>query len=258
MSVRPDRFVLPAGRRPWPCALPPRRRALLAHWSSPTTSTASANASVAVPHVTLAAAALVVVLVADKFVDAACSLNESPPPALCRRRPCCSPRRSRCRRCCRHHHLLLSRFLLLMCSCLLRCVQLMALPRWLVGRFRPLCTNVLAAARRASCLRGLAGGLFAFVSILLEVIVEEGSSSEVRPRQVEPIRCTRAAAECPCERADGQPVRADLARFFLAHAGTAGAFDKGDFRVRAPGGVVVSPLARARRAVTCESLAACA
>ena len=90
----------------------------------------------------------------------------------------------------------LSRFLLLMCSCLLRCVQLMALPRWLVGRFRPLCTNVLAAARRASCLRGLAGGLFAFVSILLEVIVEEGSSSEVRPRQVEPIRCTRAGCCC--------------------------------------------------------------
>ena len=106
----------------------------------------------------------------------------------------------------------LSRFLLLMCSCLLRCVQLMALPRWLVGRFRPLCTNVLAAARRASCLRGLAGGLSAFVTILLEFIVEEGSSSEVRPRQVEPIRCTRAAAECPCERADGQPVRAHLAR----------------------------------------------
>ena len=35
----------------------------------------------------------------------------------------------------------LSRFLLLMCSCLLRCVQLMALSRRLVGRFRPLCTN---------------------------------------------------------------------------------------------------------------------
>ena len=152
--------------------MPPRRRALLAHWSSPTTSTASANASVAVPHVTLAAAALVVVLVADKFVDAACSLNESPPPALCRRRPCCSPRRSRCRRCCRHHHLLLSRFLLLMCSCLLRCVQLMALPRWLVGRFRPLCTNVLAATRRASCCGGPASGFFASGTILFEFIVD--------------------------------------------------------------------------------------
>ena len=49
-------------------------------WSAPSASTASANASVVVPHVTLAAAALVVALVADKFVDAACSLNESPPP----------------------------------------------------------------------------------------------------------------------------------------------------------------------------------
>ena len=120
----------------------------------------------------------------------------------------------------------------------------MALPRWLVCRFRSLCTNVLAAARRASCLRGLAGGLFAFVSILLEVIVEEGSSSEVRPRQVEPIRCTHAAAECPCERADGQP--AHLARFLLAPAGAAGALDKGDFRLRDFGGVFVLPLWHAR------------
>ena len=117
-----------------------------------------------------------------------------------------------------------------------------AVPVWLVSSLRPLCTDVLTAARLASCLRGLAGDLSAFVSILLEFIVEEGSSSEVRPRQLEPIRCTRAAVECLCERADGQPVRAHLARFFLAPAGTARAFDKGDFRVRAFGGVFVFPV----------------
>ena len=98
---------------------------------------------------------------------------------------------------------------------------------------------MLAAARRASCLRGLAGDLSAFVSILLEFIVEEGSSSEVRPRQVEPIRCACAAAECLCERADGQPVRAHLARFLSRPQGVAGAFVKGDFRVRDFGAVFV-------------------
>ena len=72
---------------------------------------------------------------------------------------------------------------------------------------------MLAAARRASCLRGLAGGLSASGSIFLDFIVEEGSSSQVRPRELEPIRCTRAAAACLCERADGQPARAHLARF---------------------------------------------
>ena len=118
----------------------------------------------------------------------------------------------------------------------------MAFLQWLVGRFRPLCTNVLAAARRASCLRGLAGGLTAFGLLLLEFIVEDWSSSQVRPRELEPIRCTCAAAECPCERADGQPARAHLARFVLAPAGVAGAFDKGEFRVRAFGGVFVLPL----------------
>ena len=111
----------------------------------------------------------------------------------------------------------------MMRSCLLRCVQLMALPQWLVGRFRPLCTNVLAAARRASCLRGLAGGLTAFGILLLEFIVEDWSTSQVRPRELEPIRCMRAAAHL-CERADGQPARAHLARFLLAPAGVAGAF----------------------------------
>ena len=43
LSVRIGLFCqLEDVRGPW--ALPPRRRALLAHWSSPTTSTASANA----------------------------------------------------------------------------------------------------------------------------------------------------------------------------------------------------------------------
>ena len=70
-------------------------------------------------------------------------------------------------------------------------------PQWLVGRYRPLRTIQLSSARRASCLRGLAGGLSAYGSIFLEVIVEEGSSSEVRPRELEPMRCTaRASAEC--------------------------------------------------------------
>ena len=74
----------------------------------------------------------------------------------------------------------------MMRSCLLRCVQLMALPQWLVGRFRPLCTNVLAAARRASCLRGLAGGLFAAGSIHLEFIVEDRERT-VRLMELEPM-----------------------------------------------------------------------
>ena len=135
------------------------------------------------------------------------------------------------------------RLLLLLRSCFSGARQLMAFLQWLVGRFRPLCTNVLAAARRASCLRGLAGGLSASGSIFLAVIVAEGSSGEVRPRELEPIRCTRAAAACPCERADGQPVRAHLVRFFLAPVGAAGAFDEREFRVRAFGGEpVVSPL----------------
>ena len=91
----------------------------------------------------------------------------------------------------------LSRFLLLTRSCLLRCVQLMASRSGLWAGTDPLCTNLLAAARRASCLRGLAGGFSAYGSIFLEVIVEEGSSSEVRPRELEPMRCTaRASAEC--------------------------------------------------------------
>ena len=101
-----------------------------------------------------------------------------------------------------------------------------------MGRYRPLCTNLLAAAHRASCLRGLAGGLSASGSIFLEFIVEEGSSSEVRPRELEPMRYTaRACAECPCDRAD-EPVRAHLARFLSRLQGVAGAFVKGDFRVR--------------------------
>ena len=251
MSVCPDRSERRRSAGPNEGARSQRRRRAYRPLEQPhDLHRVRQRVKVVVPHVTLATAALVVARVAEKFCRCGVQLERvaspstlPPPPMLLtssQPMPPLLPPSSPA----------LSRFLLLMCSCLLRCVQLMALPRWLVGRFRPLCTNVLAAARRASCLRGLAGGLFAFVSILLEVIVEKGSSSEVRPRQVEPIRCTRAAAECPaCERADGQPVRADLARFFLAHAGTAGAFDKGDFRVRAPGGVVVSPLARARRAV---------
>ena len=130
----------------------------------------------------------------------------------------------------------LPRLLLLMRSCLLRCVQLMALPQWLVGRFRPLCTNVLAAARRASCLRGLAGGLTAFGLLLLDFFVEDWSTSQVRPRELEPI-ATRAAA-LP-QTADGEPARAHLAQFSLTPAEVAGAFDKVDFRVRDFGGVFV-------------------
>ena len=56
-----------------------------------------------------------------------------------------------------------------------------------------------------------------------------------------------------CERADGQPARAHLARFLLAPAGAAGALVQGDFRARDFGGVFVLPLWRAcvdsRRAV---------
>ena len=98
--------------------------------SDPNASTAAANASVVVPHVTLATAALVVACVADNFVDAACSLNERIPPAHVR---------------CRHAADLVAADaaalaaitsfvarLLLLRSCLPRCVPLMVLPLWLM------------------------------------------------------------------------------------------------------------------------------
>ena len=50
--------------------------------SDPNASTASANASVVVPYVTLATAALVVARVADKFCRCGVQLERSIPPAL--------------------------------------------------------------------------------------------------------------------------------------------------------------------------------
>ena len=55
----------------------------------PGASIASASASVVVLNVVLVAAALVVVRVADNFVDAAHSLNETHSWRNCRCRPCC-------------------------------------------------------------------------------------------------------------------------------------------------------------------------
>ena len=210
-------------------------------------STASANASVVVPHVTLATAALVVARVADNICRCGVQLERGIPPALPAAAmlltsslplppllPPSSPA--------------LPHGLLLLRSCLHRCMQLMALPQWLMRMaMTAVQQRAVAVARRASCLRGLAGGLFAAGSIHLESIVEENSSSEVRLRELEPIRCTCAAAECLCERADGQPVHADLPRLLLTPEGAAGALDKGDFRVRGFGGVFVFPvMARVR------------
>ena len=59
-------------------------------------------------------------------------------------------------------------------------------PQWLVGRYRPLRTIQLSSARRASCLRGLAGGLFAAGSIHLEFIVEDRWRA-VRLMELEPM-----------------------------------------------------------------------
>ena len=58
---------------------PERRRRLL---SDPNASTASANASVVVPHITFATAALVVALFVDKLCQCGVQLERGIPPAL--------------------------------------------------------------------------------------------------------------------------------------------------------------------------------
>ena len=61
-----------------------RRCRLVDALSDPTASIASANASVVVPHVTLATAALVVARVDYKFCQYGVQLERAPPPAHCR------------------------------------------------------------------------------------------------------------------------------------------------------------------------------
>ena len=73
----------------------------------------------------------------------------------------------------------------------------MALLQWLM-RMAMTAVQQRAGSRPPGLVPPRPGGrLSAYGSIFLEVIVEEGSSFEVRPRELEPMRCTaRASAEC--------------------------------------------------------------
>ena len=101
-----------------------------------------------IPHHSLAAAALVVALDATN-VDVAHSLNETPPPANAAAAHAADFVAADATALAA----IITCFAAPFVPAALASSQMRAaddVPQWLVGRYRPLCTNVLAAARRAS------------------------------------------------------------------------------------------------------------
>ena len=87
----------------------------------------------------------------------------------------------------------------------------------------------------------LAGRFFAAGSIHLEFIVDRWRTGATEgARTHAPQR--GAADNYKRLSRDGQPVRAHLARFSLTPAGSAGALEKGGYRVRGFGGLFVFPV----------------